>query len=318
MLNSVVSGIKIGLRKLNYAYFLAYSPYPKLLILLYHRVLPDIRRDPLGITVSEASFKKQIEVLAEKYPIISLQEAISQCKNGKTNVKMRVVLTFDDGYIDNYEIAYPYLKKLGIPASFFIATDCVGQKGVVWYNNFFNILDSNKDIKKLILGTTNITRNVCLPRFLFIREAVKIIKTFNKAEREKLILSLKNNRALRNVPYSDNDRFMSWDNLIEMSNHGMEIGSHGISHSSLACIEKKEALNEIKLSREIISTKLSKPCLYFSFPFGGKNDYNAGLIQYCKQVGYEACLLNVQGCNYSQENIFSYKRIIVNESFDIK
>jgi peptidoglycan/xylan/chitin deacetylase (PgdA/CDA1 family) len=131
---------------------------PKLLILAYHRVLPDAGLDPLRIVVTLKTFIKQLDNLAMKYPVISLNDAPGQYSRHKGNAKIQIALTFDDGYWDNYEIVFPILKKMGLPASFFLTTDYVDGKA--------RFAD-----KRLIDGRTGREHNHINDRFISWQEA---------------------------------------------------------------------------------------------------------------------------------------------------
>jgi len=101
-------------------------------ILLYHRVA-NVKDDPLSLSVSINNFENQLLYLKEKYKIISLSELIQKIKNHQSLGKC-IVITFDDCYLDNYENALPILKKLEIPATFFV-TGPYDQKNFYWENN---------------------------------------------------------------------------------------------------------------------------------------------------------------------------------------
>ncbi len=113
------------------------------------------------------------------------------------------------------------------------------------------------------------------------------------------------------------DRCMSWQEVKKMSAAGMEIGSHSLSHRSLAMIPFTQAAEEIKKSKETIEYNIKKPCRYFSFPYGGGQDYNKALADYAKEIGYETCLLNTHGYNYIKNYSFCLRRIIMEESTNI-
>ena len=235
---------------------------PKLLILTHHRVLPEIARDPLKTVVKLETFIRQIDRLALKYPVISLKEAVGQCRIAQAKHQVQIALTFDDGYWDNYEIVFPILKKKGLPATFFLATDYI-------------------DGKALFSDRRVLDKNTGRPR-----EFIE-------------------------------DRFITWDQARKMSEAGMEIGSHGVSHNSLAGMPADEARKEIFDSKITIEEKTGKAYIHFSFPFGSKADYNDELIRYVRGAGYKTCILNTHGYNHPGEDNFCFKRIIIGENTNI-
>src|SRR5579859_3434930 len=108
---------------------------PSAAILMFHSVLRDPARefDSLGgIVHSEPVFRAQMEMLARNYHPISLDDAIKHLSDGKDLPKRSVVVTFDDGYADNYEVAMPILNRFAVPATFYVPVDCVENKRLPW------------------------------------------------------------------------------------------------------------------------------------------------------------------------------------------
>lgn len=103
----------------------------KAVILMYHSV----GNNGVFFTVDASEFQKQMDYLSENgYSVISLSELIKDLNNGTKVPKKCAVLTFDDGYQDNYENAFPILRKHGFPATIFVATGFIGKT----MNNSYN------------------------------------------------------------------------------------------------------------------------------------------------------------------------------------
>ena len=101
-----------------------------------------------------------------------------------------------------------------------------------------------------------------------------------------------------------------------MCQNGMEIGSHSLSHRSLARIPLEEAIKEITKSKQVIEGNTKKNCAHFAFPFGSEADYSEVLVGHVKRAGFETCLLNIHGYNHLREDTFCLRRIIMTESTD--
>lgn len=102
-----------------------------------------------------------------------------------------------------------------------------------------------------------------------------------------------------------------------MNEAGIEVGSHGASHRSLASIPFEEAADEIKRSKELIEQGIGSPCRHFAFPFGSRNDYNEKLIDYVREAGFISSLTNIHGYNCLPADPFRLKRIIMEEATSI-
>lgn len=101
---------------------------PQVPILMYHKVNPDGRSGGLGLRVPPDRFAEQMEYLHDnEYRTISLFDLVSFLKEGGELPPRPVVITFDDGYLDNYLYAFPVLKKYGFTATIFVVASYVGK-----------------------------------------------------------------------------------------------------------------------------------------------------------------------------------------------
>jgi len=118
-----------------------------IVIFVYHRVSPE--KDTYFLPgIEPEEFEKQISYLKENFKIYSLKKLINGLKRGKINKKEHeniAVITFDDGYRDNYIYAYPILKKYHIPATFFLTTDYIGQGKLFWWDKLGYIIGNAKN-----------------------------------------------------------------------------------------------------------------------------------------------------------------------------
>ncbi len=114
-------------------------------ILMYHHV--DERWQEWKLSVSPQSFARQMEFLkAHRYRVLSLGEYVDLLKNKKPIPRKSVVITFDDGYDNNFTEAFPVLKKLGFPATIFIQVDGVGRKGYMTWDDIAILLENGIEI----------------------------------------------------------------------------------------------------------------------------------------------------------------------------
>jgi len=309
--------IKRNIRKINHLKNSITDPLPKLIILVYHRVLPEFKFNPFNTIISLKTFTKQIDILAKKYPIISLSDSINQCKSGYVKDKIQVVLTFDDGYRDSYEIIYPILKEKGLLASFFIVTDYIDNNRPIWIEELVKILYINKDIRRVEVAGKVICQEIMQPRLSFVYLVVDSMKSLTCEARQNILNSLNEQANKKIIPDYLNDRCITWEQAKLMSTNGMEIGGHGLSHGSLSRISFNEATQEIKKCKEIIENNIKTSCRNFAFPFGCPKDYNQKLIDYVKDVGFQACLLNIHGYNHIKKDAFCFRRIIMEETTNL-
>jgi len=311
--------LKRQLIRLNHFHKHYYDKLPKLVILLYHKVLPTMEQNPDGTIISLKTFDKQIKYLAKKYSIISLTDAISQCDLGKAKSKIQVVITFDDGTKNNYQYVFPLLKSMGIQATFFLPVDYIGSQEIIWDWKLVKTINSIKKNFELVNDESNINlkRQNYRNQRIFIREVISQLKRVPPNKRKILIDSIYN--KIGEHPYLFNfDKCMNWNEIRDMQYNGMDIGSHGCSHSSLGQIPFNDAINEIVLSKKIIEKEIGVPCFHFSFPYGANEDINYQLIKCVKKSGYKGCLLNIHGYNHIEQSTLAFKRVIVYEHTNLK
>ncbi len=97
-----------------------------LTILTYHSIGNEIEPDE---TVAPEEFEKQLLYIKDNYKVISLEEAVEYLQTDIEKIAGSIVITFDDGHSDNYHIAYPLLKKHSFPATIFLISDLINDKG---------------------------------------------------------------------------------------------------------------------------------------------------------------------------------------------
>ena len=305
--------VKNGMRRVSCWKNIIRDPLPKLLVLVYHRVLPLGNDDGLGIIMSEKIFTRQLDYLAIKYPIITFGEAMRQSRLGQPNSRVQILLTFDDGYRDNYEVVFPILKKKGLPAAFYIPTDYIGADKPLWEVEIITGICRSPSIDKVAIGGAVIQKRWFETRFSF---ALRLFESMKCLKRETLKGALDTVRdrieSAKTHDYTS-DLCMKWEEVSEMGRKGMEIGAHGVTHRSLARIAPADAAQEIMESKRTVEGKANVRCESFAFPFGSSKDYNPALIDRVKEAGFTTCMLNIHGYNRPDPALFAFKRIIMDE-----
>lgn len=291
-----------------------------LLVLTYHRISeqPDIT-DPLKISVS--MFENQIRFLKTNYFFITaddLRDAITGiCKLPDK----ACLITFDDGWQDNYTIGLPVLKKYNVPALIFISTDYIGSGKIFWHNRLRNILKQviveNQFIEpiKLYLPGKIAEKIYTLCQLPLkqrgdqINELIECLKEFPLYQIERLIYDLVN---FSGVVVEDVDGAMlSWEQVAEMSKCDISFGSHAMSHTILTHLSTEDVWDEIVGSKRFIEKKLHQPIYFMAYPNG---NYDERITQIVKEVGMLACFTCKSGINQKLEELFELKRINMREN----
>ena len=300
------------------------SPSNDLLVLTYHRVSdkPELQ-DPLKVSLS--TFQKQVLFLKKNYNIISAEQLSDLLRNEDPYPDNACLITFDDGWQDNYTHAYPVLKKYDVPALIFLSTDYVGTHQPFWHEELKHLLENmplNADLEMLkglsgkwparaIEDVERILKAVRQRRKLLINDFIIYLKNSASDKVDQLINEL---RPLSNIRDPGNSSMLSWEQVEEMSRNNISFGSHTKGHAILTQINNRQVVEELTGSKIIIEDKLLIPVYFLSYPNGY---YNQEIIQIAKDVGYLACFTCLPGRNNRKTDFFELKRKHVREEFSL-
>jgi peptidoglycan/xylan/chitin deacetylase (PgdA/CDA1 family) len=276
-------------------------------ILIYHRVNDD--SDPFFPATPTSVFAKQMEYLASHFNICPLGEAIERMKRNDVQ-NNTVVVTFDDGYRDNYINAFPILRSLSIPSTIFLATDAIGSGRVLWHDRVFSAFRRTR--MEHIEGFGNIPKRYSLKtleeKIYTQQNILKFLWSINNNEKsfwiDRLmeILGVEDNKLIYNS-------MLSWDDITIMYNNGVNFGSHTVKHPILSMITPDEAKKEIYESKIAIEEKIGAPVKLFAYPKGKKEDFNEGIKDILKEQGYVCGLTTIFGTNDCNQDLFEMRRV---------
>ena len=262
-------------------------------VLMFHRVLPEKQitypnaYSTFGTLISQEYFENVLSCLSDNgFEFVTVSELTKRNKTDKL-----VALTFDDGYLDNFDFALPSLLKFNATATFFLVVNPCKNNTVLPLDIYYQCIDEMK------LSETE--RTEC------ISGTAK--RNFYWAEPERQMNML--NSLFKALPQKNRVSYMSAEQLKELSDKGFEIGSHGMTHSLLIAdyMNEEKALNELQKSKQWLEAVTGKPVTAYCFPAGR---YNADMIELAKQVGYTSTCLVVRNEN-EKEVLPSYDRIFV-------
>ncbi len=238
------------------------------LILYYHSVAPAGDPNPLGeinrsLRTDTELFRRQMELLARSFSIVPLETLIAEAKTGLLR-RRQACITLDDGYGDNYEHAFPILRKLGIPATIFVTTQPIEERSQFFWERLGWYL-AQRIGRTLILPPDLGARTIQLDSAAGAGEAfdhlVRRIRTVDANRREVLLEAL-------GVEPSPCTRPLTWGEAVSMQAAGITFGAHSHTHSSLPALSAAAIREEITRSRDIITLRLGKVSSVFAYPNG--------------------------------------------------
>lgn len=254
----------------------------------YHRI-GDCTKTPFDPNIYSCSveqFRKQLQFLKKYFQVITLDEALLLTQDKLPLNKRYALITFDDGYCDNYEEAYPVLKEEEISAVFFIPTDYVDSGIVPWWDEIAWML-KNTTKKEFCFGDRN-TFNLNLTSLdEVIRKFLTVIKSDPRSMDEKMLELQKTLACEYIVNPKDKSLFVSWEQIKEMKLGGMSIGSHTCSHRILTHINKENQLLELAQSKVCLEQYLGCEIDSVAYPVGQVNTFNNDICELTEKLGYK-------------------------------
>jgi tetratricopeptide (TPR) repeat protein len=275
----------------------------RLIILSYHRIRPSDPQfqsefDDGVFNVDEDEFARQIKWLKHSTRILSENDLIdifsSSCPRAHTSMPS-VVITFDVGYKDNYTRAFPILKRFDVPAIIFVATQMINSRLLAWWDI----------IAYLIKHCTRPFITFDKQKFLIpnqINDAIMFFQQLMKHEpsnQTKYLLSELSEACEVALPEpSLQDReILSWDEIREMAQNKIGIGSHTHTLSVLSTISPGAQKEEMILSKLIIEKNIGRQVLTISYPVGESRFITAETFSIAAASGYALGFTTNTGIN---------------------
>lgn len=284
----------------------------KIVILMYHRVVPEneIKKHYIqpGMYVTTEVFEKQILFLKEYFKILPLKE-LHRLRNciSLDKATRYCIITFDDGWIDNYIYAYPLLKKYSIPATIFLPTRFIGGNEWFWFDKVSYILSicRNSIYRKEVVDL--------LPLDIrWGREWIdKVIDSFKMRDFEEVEKIIDKISKMFNVKIPEERRTLNWDEVSEMLSSGLiSFGSHTENHRNLTNIDLKNIKEELIRSKNslILEGAVDSSFIPFSYPDGGFRD---DIARYVHEVGYSLAVTTMQGYENCNGDMYKLRRISI-------
>lgn len=266
-----------------------------LTVLAYHRVLPtpgaDYEYDRAVIDCDPGAFRLQMETVARDCSPITLDELLRFLRGEQQLPPSPVLVTFDDGYLDNRVHALPVLEQLGIPAVFFVSTTFVTERRVFWWDRVAYLFGRSRVSVAQLRYPTQLMLRPIAERDAGQRAILRIIKTCRGLDVDRLLVEL--GRALR-VEWNEEieraiarDLVMTWDDVRDLRRAGMEIGSHTATHRVLQTLEPAALTGELVQSRDAIAAELGAAPRAISYPVGRSLRRTPALARAVQDAGYQ-------------------------------
>jgi peptidoglycan/xylan/chitin deacetylase (PgdA/CDA1 family) len=267
-----------------------------LIVLAYHRVLPrppaDFALDRAVVDADPVEFDRQMEQLSTLASPIDLERLIGFLRGERDLPPNAVLVTFDDGYRDNREVALPILQRHRIPAAFFVSTGHITRRRTYWWDRIAYLLHhTTADEARLRYPTELILRPRAEPERAR-RTMLRLVKGMSGLDLDRLLTELSRAVGVRWDEALDrhiaDQTVMTWDDVRELHRAGMAIGSHTRTHRILYTLERDELDDELAGSRRDIEQAIGVPPMAIAYPAGRSLKALPMVTAAVRRAGYAA------------------------------
>jgi peptidoglycan/xylan/chitin deacetylase (PgdA/CDA1 family) len=281
-----------------------------LTILMYHGVV----REQLPVSdwcfLEDSSFRRQIEYLRRHFSIVPLSAAIELLQQDAVE-KPTAVVTFDDGYQNNFDVAFPALQQDGVPATIFLTTGFVDSSNTVW---FCHVIRALSETRKTSMQWGDAELDVSDPRKKAMASAR--LQAGLKASPPDQVHSLVQRiyqeldvDPLSSVEPGSPFRILNSSSIQTMVQSGLvEFGAHTQTHPILSLLSPEEQAREISGSVQAVERLTGQPCRYFAYPNGRPQDYDSGTVELLRNCGILAAVTTTRGSNEARHSLLELQR----------
>jgi peptidoglycan/xylan/chitin deacetylase (PgdA/CDA1 family) len=282
------------------------GPRGGLTVVLYHRVAEPSEVTPLDtdmIDATPAEFDQQMGYLRAHFHPVSIDEVLSTWRRGAKLPADSVLVSFDDGYLDNFQNAVPILRRHGMSGLFFVATGHVSERRLFWWEHLYLLVSrSTRDTVELEYpARERLDLSNAAGRMASVRRLNRIVKDHYDLDLDRFIDGV---AAACGVERGETEAraladraLMTWDQIKEMRKLGMGIGSHTRSHRVLQTLPPEAVASELRDSRSVLESHLGEPVTTIAYPVGKPLAELPALRQAVIDAGYEMGFSTRPGIN---------------------
>jgi peptidoglycan/xylan/chitin deacetylase (PgdA/CDA1 family) len=247
-----------------------------ILVLNYHRIgrRPQSPSDRGIWSATAEEFDIQMEFLARHFEVLPARELLDRRAERDGSC---VMVTFDDGYRETYEVAYPILKAHGVPATYFLTTGFIDATHTPWWDEIAWMVRQSQRTELPAAGWFRGPRSLAkADRQTTTKQLIVRYKTLSSNQTERFLEYIADATGSgRRDPTEAAGEFMTWKMARDLDRAGMGIGGHTVTHPVLARLPKADQRREITSCLDRIEQEVRACPRLFSYPEGMPDSFNS-------------------------------------------
>jgi peptidoglycan/xylan/chitin deacetylase (PgdA/CDA1 family) len=263
-----------------------------------------------NMIITPAELENFIISTKDKYKFISIDDLLYNI-NKNIIPKNVILLTFDDGYLDNYTNAFPILKYYNIPFIIYLNTNYINNNIIPWWYQLEDVIDkTNENIFFDGLKFKSNNRGYKNETFLKIREIAFSSNQKMKYLEKYLVDNFSN--------HNSNQLFLNWNQIEILNNDNLvTLGAHTHTHANLVTLSQEELKDEILISKRVIEYNIMKQVNHFAYPYGAPSNYSTREINFLVENKFESSVTTKFGFlnKKSLNNKHELPRIMLGSDF---
>jgi peptidoglycan/xylan/chitin deacetylase (PgdA/CDA1 family) len=289
------------------------------LVLRYHAVTEDeheVLYATPEICVALRNFRLQMAFVKRAYTVLPLPDLVDLVTRGVKLPPRALAITFDDGYADNYRLAFPVLERLGLTATVYVTTSCLEDGPPLWMSVVRAVVLQAKTAELDVPGIGLVELGPREGRGSVARAVTRSLVPLSAAERNQSLAAI--------VAASGVDparelagTMLTWQEVRALARGGWTIGAHTVSHANVALTAVADAESEIAGSRAVLAAAIGAPVQHFAYPnTGGSHTYfGPSVSTLLARLGFRSAVTSKPGALRAGADRFALPRIGVSPRF---
>lgn len=286
----------------------------RLLVLCWHNIDPT-PAFPAAPGEGRRGFDRQLGLLSRYASVLSLRHALDLMDAGRPLPPRAVVLTFDDGYRDNLDLAVPALARHRLPATFFLVSAFLSGSHQIWWEE---LAAAFRDARAGVLEWEGQRYGTGTPE---ARRAAHdaVLRGLKRLGHDVRLSQVDLLRDRLDAPVPDTGTpFLDWDDARALRDAGHDVGSHTVRHPILSRESVDEQRLELEDSRRVLENGLGVAVDTLAYPNGTTDDYSSATLGLAADAGYRCALSTRTGLAPGSRERYEMRRVVIGPTTDLR